>query len=457
MRTVSIPEQAQSPAPLRSKRLLALASDERLVQQIRRGNEAAFEVAFERYAQPILSFCRHMLGSPEEAEDAVQHTFAAAYSDLLRDERDIRLKPWLFTIARNRSLSLLRSRREQPVEEQEIATAGLDQQVERRAELRELVADVRRLPHEQRAALLLAELGDLSHADVARVLGCEVPRVKALVFRARSGLIERRDARETPCDEIREQLANLRGGALRRSELRHHLRTCTGCSGYRDEVRRQRAMLGTALPVTPSLGLKSSVLGAIGVGGGGSAGGGALAGGAVASAPLAGAGPVAKIAAVALLAGGGGVAGQAASGDDDPASPKPLPAARAPLGAPARAQVAPAVRGVAVGPRGQERGTVSGHARSGGARKPTTSHEPRSREGKRRMPQQAARPDRVEGRQQQPSRPERPLARPQAAPRRGTGAAEGKARLVTPKAQAKPPPPAADRGLATRDKLKLAP
>src|SRR5215208_7549803 len=142
----------------RSKRLLALAGDERLVQQIRRGSELAFEVAFERHGSGILSFCRHMLGSPEEAEDAVQHTFAAAYSDLLRDEREIRLKPWLFTIARNRCLSLLRARREQPVEEQEIPTAGLHQQVEHRAELRELLADVRRLPHEQRAALLLAEL-----------------------------------------------------------------------------------------------------------------------------------------------------------------------------------------------------------------------------------------------------------------------------------------------------------
>ena len=69
---------------LRSKRLLALASDERLVQQIRRGNELAFEVAFERHGSGILGFCRHMLGSPEEAEDAVQHTFAAAFGDLHR-------------------------------------------------------------------------------------------------------------------------------------------------------------------------------------------------------------------------------------------------------------------------------------------------------------------------------------------------------------------------------------
>ena len=95
-----------------SRRLLGLASDDRLVQQIQHGSEAAFEVAFERHSPAILGFCRHMLGSQEEAEDAVQHTFAAAYSDLQRGgEREIALKPWLFTIARNRCLSLLRARR----------------------------------------------------------------------------------------------------------------------------------------------------------------------------------------------------------------------------------------------------------------------------------------------------------------------------------------------------------
>src|ERR687896_1720717 len=106
MRAAAIPARATL-GPFRSKRLLSLVGDERLVEQIRHGNEAAFEVAFERYGAGILGFCRHMLGSPEEAEDAVQHTFAAAYRDLLRDEREIKLKPWLYTIARNRCLSML--------------------------------------------------------------------------------------------------------------------------------------------------------------------------------------------------------------------------------------------------------------------------------------------------------------------------------------------------------------
>src|ERR687891_35070 len=280
MRAVPVP--ARAPArPLQSRRLLALAGDERLVDQVRRGNEAAFEVIFERHGPAILAFCRHMLGSREEAEDAVQHTFAAAFRDLERSgERELALKPWLFTIARNRCISVLRTRREQPVAEPEaMATAGLAEQVEQRAELRRLLADVGDLPEDQRAALLLAELGDLSHAEVGTVLGCEAGRVKALVFRARSGLIARREARETPCEEIREQLANLRGGALRRTQLRLHLRDCPGCRAYRDEVRLQRRMLAAALPVVPTLGLKSSVLAAVGPGGGGAGGGGAGGGG----------------------------------------------------------------------------------------------------------------------------------------------------------------------------------
>src|SRR5918996_3698294 len=117
MRAASVPARTAA-RPLRSRRLLALAGDARLVEQVRRGNEAAFEVLFERHGAAILGFCRHMLGSVEDAEDAVQHTFAAAYRDLqLGGDREIVLKPWLFAIARNRCTSLLRRRREVPVGE----------------------------------------------------------------------------------------------------------------------------------------------------------------------------------------------------------------------------------------------------------------------------------------------------------------------------------------------------
>src|ERR687898_1433381 len=97
----------------RSRRLLSALGDDRLVDQARLGNVAAFEVIYDRHFCGILAFCRHMLGSREEAEDAVQQTFASAYTDLQANDRDIRLKAWLYTIARNRCLSNLRARREQ--------------------------------------------------------------------------------------------------------------------------------------------------------------------------------------------------------------------------------------------------------------------------------------------------------------------------------------------------------
>jgi RNA polymerase sigma factor (sigma-70 family) len=356
---------------LRSKRLLALAGDERLVEQIRRGNELAFEVAFERHGAGVLAFCRHMLGSREEAEDAVQHTFAAAYRDLQRaGERSVALKAWLYTIARNRCVSMLRARREQAAELHELPTEGLSEQVERRAELRELLADVRELPEEQRAALLLAEAAGLSHAEVAQVLGCEVAAVKGIVFRARSSLIERRTARHTPCSEIREQLANLRGGALRRNELRHHLRHCPGCSAYREEVRRQRKMLAAALPVVPSFALKSSVMGAAGITGG--AMGGASAGGlALGSTALA------KVAVVGVLAGGSVVAAEVAvdrAAQSDRAAQIAPAADKAPKTVPPPL-VAPRPESVRTsGTHGEQISTERNHGKRGAERRAERSH-----------------------------------------------------------------------------------
>jgi RNA polymerase sigma factor (sigma-70 family) len=356
--------------PMASRRLLRLAGDDRLVAQIQRGSDAAFEVAFERHAPGILAFCRHMLGSREEAEDAVQHTFAAAYRDLQRGaDREIVLKPWLFTIARNRCLSVLRARHELPQDHTEVATAGLTEQVEQRAELRELLADIRELPDEQRAALLLAEVGGLAQADIASVLGCEAARVKALVYRARSGLLARRDARELPCEQVREQLSELRGGSLRRTELQLHLRECPGCREFREQVKRQRQMLAVALPVAPTLGLKSSVLGAVGIGGGAAAVGGVAAGGAAVGGGAALAG-VAKVAAVALVAAGGTAVVVQEREAGPPQSPPPSSSTRDQTQAPAPAAAERSTTDTATGaesvagPKGERRG----HERAGRAK-----------------------------------------------------------------------------------------
>ena len=88
--------------------LLRLQSDERLITLLRRGNTGAFEVLFARYESRLLSFCRHLLGSREDAEDVLQEVMTAAFHAILADEREINVRPWLYRIARNRSLNHLR-------------------------------------------------------------------------------------------------------------------------------------------------------------------------------------------------------------------------------------------------------------------------------------------------------------------------------------------------------------
>jgi RNA polymerase sigma factor (sigma-70 family) len=295
------------PGPARARRLRSVG-DDRLVARVRAGDDAAFEIIYDRYHRGLLAFCGHMLGSRQEAEDALQHSFASAYRALRAGAGDIDLRPWLYTIARNRCLSALRAQRAQVSADGLAAEVGpfegMSAQVQLRADLRELVDELQRLPDDQRAALVLFELGDESHAQIAAVLGVRREKVKALVFQAREALMRARDARATPCVEIREQLAIDAGRVPRRSVARRHIDRCPGCADFEREVRRQRAAFAAILPLVPTVGLKSSVLGfALGGGGGAVALGGAGAGGG------------ATVAAGGALAaggvGGGGIAGSA--------------------------------------------------------------------------------------------------------------------------------------------------
>jgi RNA polymerase sigma factor (sigma-70 family) len=301
----------------RTRVRLRLASDDRLVAFVRRGDIAAFEVLYERHSRGLLSFCLYMLGSRPDAEDAVQTTFASAYRALRADGRPVALRAWLFTIARNDCLSIMRRRRPTVELNGELALRGDPlKELELREEVRHMLEGIRELPERQRAALVLAELHGLSQVEIGGVLGVEPEQVKAYVYQARSNLVSARRARETDCREIREELATARGAALLRGRLRRHVRSCDDCRVYADGLARQRHQLGALLPLVPSLVLKYRALEeALGIGGadpatyaGGATVGGAVAGGA---AEIAGGGVKAlavKLAAgVALLGASAGV------------------------------------------------------------------------------------------------------------------------------------------------------
>ncbi len=294
--------------------LLRLRSDEQLVALFRAGNDAAFSVIHDRYRQRLFAYSRQMLGgSRQDAEDALQDVFLRAYSSLRTNDRPLSLRAWLYRVAHNRCIDHLR--RPAPPAADLFDTSRkplhdpMDEAV-RREDLRQLVADVQRLPEQQRSALLMREMDGMSYAELAEALGVSLQAVKSLLVRARIGLVEAVEARDTACSQIRLDLADAYDRGVRASGLaRRHLRDCDACVEYKTQLRAVHqglAILGHGGSGPLAAALKLIGLGGAGSAGAASAGGGAAAGGGVLAA--ASAGTAAKFAAVvccaALTAGG---------------------------------------------------------------------------------------------------------------------------------------------------------
>src|SRR5829696_2191861 len=92
--------------------LLGMLSDERLVRRAVAGDERAFAAIFSRYHQSLYRFCLAIVGNPADAQDALQNTMVKVLRALPGEERQIELKPWLYRIAHNEAIDLLRRRRE---------------------------------------------------------------------------------------------------------------------------------------------------------------------------------------------------------------------------------------------------------------------------------------------------------------------------------------------------------
>jgi RNA polymerase sigma factor (sigma-70 family) len=285
--------------------LLRLRSDEQLVALLRAGHAEAFQVIHDRYRQRLFAYVAQMLPQRQDAEDALQEVFERAYAGLLRTDRDLALRPWLYTIARNRCVDHLRRPSPPPPETlAQIGGAPVDPvaEVDRRDALRRLITDVRRLPERQRSALLMRELGGIPYADVAQALGVTVPAVKSLLVRARTSLICAGQARDADCEQIRAELVIAHEERHRPDSVaRRHLRDCPSCRAFRGQMRgMRRQLLGLSSPLA-AFGALARVLGG---GGSGSAALSGAGGGGVAFAG-ANAGHMATLFAATFAAAGG--------------------------------------------------------------------------------------------------------------------------------------------------------
>jgi RNA polymerase sigma factor (sigma-70 family) len=171
-------------------RLLAGASDERLVALAHAGDEQAFAAIVERYRAPLLRYCRGFVTSGAAAEDAVQQTFINAYAALSRDD-DSRvpaaLRPWLYRIAHNAALNVARD----PQAGLDELPEGLDgverpdEVVAARERFRRVIGAVSALPPKQRQVIVRHAVDGDSHERIATDLGMSAGSIRQLAHRAR--------------------------------------------------------------------------------------------------------------------------------------------------------------------------------------------------------------------------------------------------------------------------------
>src|ERR1044072_4215416 len=131
---------------------MGVVPDERLARRAARGDRRAFEAIFRRYDQPLYRFCLAMVGNPQDAQDALQNTMVKALRALPGEQRQIKLKPWLYRIARNESVEVLRRGRESAeLDAEQEAPGGGAETAEARERLRQLLGDLDLL-HERKGS-----------------------------------------------------------------------------------------------------------------------------------------------------------------------------------------------------------------------------------------------------------------------------------------------------------------
>lgn len=247
---------------------LRLRSDEQLVASFRRGHDEAFRAIYDRYHKRLLAYARQMLPLRQDAEDVLQDVFVRAFFGLRAHDRDLALRAWLFRVAHNRCIDELRRPVPPPPEVLEMLRSTVQDpvaEVESREVLRRLIADVRRLPEQQRSALLLRELDGMAYEDLAATLEVTVPAVKSLLVRARVGLARASEARDTSCAVIREELVGAHDQGVRPNALaRRHMHDCPSCRSFRGELRGMSRELRALVPTLGPLAALARLWGGLG-------------------------------------------------------------------------------------------------------------------------------------------------------------------------------------------------
>ncbi|MFM7320916.1 MAG: RNA polymerase sigma factor [Armatimonadota bacterium] len=167
--------------------------ERRLVERFRGGDLRAMEMLFDIYVDRALGFACRQCDRREDAEEVVQEAFLRAFAKCrqIRDDT-VRFGPWLFAIVRSISADRRRQLRLPEVSfelAQSIAgDGGTEEEVLERERRRGLFSAIDRLPEDQQVVVVLCDLEEIPHADVAQIVGKSVAATKSLLYRGRRTL-----------------------------------------------------------------------------------------------------------------------------------------------------------------------------------------------------------------------------------------------------------------------------
>ena len=203
------PEGAPAAAPVEAGVLLTAAepcslknsrmecNDIGLVTRARTGDTDAFRLLVERHSRPLFRLAYRMTGNQQDAEDVVQESFLRAHKQLARFDERASFGTWLYRIAVNCSLDLVRARKRRnelaapadpEMDDPLLALPSHDPAPDRIAmsgEVRDRVAEaMTELSAAERTAFVLRHFEGMCIDDVSRVLGCQPGAAKHSVFRA---------------------------------------------------------------------------------------------------------------------------------------------------------------------------------------------------------------------------------------------------------------------------------
>jgi len=176
-----------------------------LLVGLRAGDETAFATMVRTYGGRLLATAQRILGSEDDARDAVQDAFLSAFRSIDRFAGGAKLSTWLHQIVINASLMKLRTRRRHPEEPIEpllplfaedghhaVSSAGWGEgadDVVARGETRAMVREaIQRLPETYRTVLVLRDIEEVDTTETARLLGVTTNVVKTRLHRARQAL-----------------------------------------------------------------------------------------------------------------------------------------------------------------------------------------------------------------------------------------------------------------------------